>query len=59
MITSDAGSFFPVFMSDELGQYAYYMAIKFNHDIPAPDKWYSSSTWPDFIVENDMVVSAK
>jgi hypothetical protein len=57
VITTSDGTFFPVFMSDELGQYAYYMEIKFNHDMPAPDKWYSSSTWPALIVNGDMVTS--
>jgi hypothetical protein len=57
LITTDAGSFFPVFMSDELGQYAYYMAIKFNHDMPAPNKWYRSSTWPNLVVVDNAVTS--
>jgi hypothetical protein len=58
VITTADGTFFPVFMSDELGQYAYYIAIKFNHDIPSPDKWYSSLAWPAFIVSDSGVTAS-
>ncbi|MDR2659267.1 MAG: hypothetical protein LBC27_04680 [Spirochaetaceae bacterium] len=56
--TTDAGSFFPVFISDDLGQYVYFMAIKFSNNIPQPDNWYSSSTWPNLKVVDRMVDAA-
>ncbi|MDR0684543.1 MAG: hypothetical protein LBF83_05390 [Spirochaetaceae bacterium] len=55
VITTDSGSYFPVFITDDRGQYAYFMAIKFNLDIPKPGDWYSSSTWPDLRVTDGMV----
>jgi hypothetical protein len=55
VITTDAASFFPVFITDERAQYAYFMAIKFNFDIPKPGDWYNSSTWPDLRVTDGMV----
>jgi hypothetical protein len=51
VITVDKEYFFPVFMSDELGQYAYFMKIAFKPDIPDPGKWYSLSKWPKFVVD--------
>jgi hypothetical protein len=57
VITSNGESFVPVFISDELGQYAYFMEIEFSPALPSPEKWYSSSTWPNFTLANGMVTA--
>jgi hypothetical protein len=57
VITTDNGAFFPVFINDTLGQYVYFMAIKFNYNIPAPGDWYSSITWPNLRVVDGMVAA--
>ncbi|MDR1148152.1 MAG: hypothetical protein LBK66_05920 [Spirochaetaceae bacterium] len=57
VVTTDAGTFFPVLIGDNLGNYAYFMGIKFNRDIPKPGEWYSSTNWPPLRVTNDMVTS--
>lgn len=57
VLTFNGRSFFPVFISDELGQYAYYMEIEFSQAMPSPEKWYSSSTWPNFTLANGMVTA--
>jgi hypothetical protein len=57
VVTTDAGTFFPVLIGDNLGNYAYFMGIKFNRDIPKPSEWYSSVNWPQLRVTNGMVTS--
>jgi hypothetical protein len=47
--------FSPVFIADNLGEYAYFVGVEFRPAIPTPDKWYSSSTWPNFIVSGGAV----
>jgi hypothetical protein len=57
VVTTDAGTFFPVLIGDNLGNYAYFMGIKFNRDIPKPSEWYSSANWPSLRIANDMITS--
>jgi hypothetical protein len=55
VLTVNGEAFFPVFITDDLGQYAYFMEIKFKPDIPTPEKWYSASIWPNFTVSGGAV----
>jgi hypothetical protein len=57
LITADGEIFFPVFINDELGKYAYFMEIEFKPAIPAPEKWYNSSTWPALVVTDGIVTA--
>jgi hypothetical protein len=57
VITTDAGTFFPVFIDDDLGSYAYFMGIEFKPDIPKPGEWYSSTNWPTLRVVDGMVTT--
>jgi hypothetical protein len=57
VVTTGGESFFPVVISDDLGQYSYFTEIKFKPAIPAPEKWYNSSTWPNFTVTGGMVTA--
>jgi hypothetical protein len=59
VIRAGAEHFFPVFMSDELGRYAYFMKIEFKPDIPVPEKWFSSSTWPRLVVSDGVVTASR
>jgi hypothetical protein len=47
--------YFPVFLEDEQGQYVYFTEIDFSADIPSPDRWYSSTTWPNLRIADGMV----
>jgi hypothetical protein len=48
-------SYFPVFLADERGEYVYFTAIDFSADIPAPERWYASATWPNLRITDGMV----
>jgi hypothetical protein len=47
--------YFPVFVSDERGQYVYFTEIDFSADIPSPDRWYTTATWPNLRIMDGMV----
>jgi hypothetical protein len=56
VISDDQGvSYFPVFLSDERGEYVYFTEIDFSADIPSPDRWYTAAAWPNLRIMDGMV----
>ncbi|MDR2402610.1 MAG: hypothetical protein LBD78_01105, partial [Spirochaetaceae bacterium] len=49
------GSYFPVFLADERGEYVYFTEIDFSADIPSPDRWYTAASWPNLRIMDGMV----
>jgi hypothetical protein len=55
-IKDDKGiSYYPVFLQDERGQYVYFTEIDFSVDIPESARWYTTATWPNLRIMDDMV----
>jgi hypothetical protein len=55
-IRDDQGNiYFPIFLQDDQGRYVYFTEIDFNAGIPAPDRWYTSATWPNLRIADGMV----
>jgi hypothetical protein len=56
VISDDKGvSYFPVLLADERGEYVYFTEIDFSADIPKPDRWYTTATWPALRIIDGMV----
>ncbi|MDR2741451.1 MAG: hypothetical protein LBB98_04765, partial [Treponema sp.] len=56
VMSDDKGvSYFPVFLTDDRGQYVYFTEIDFNADIPKPDRWYTTALWPNLRIVDGMV----
>ncbi|MDR2741880.1 MAG: hypothetical protein LBB98_06955 [Treponema sp.] len=56
VMNDDKGvSYFPVFLTDERGQYVYFTEIDFSADIPKPDRWYTTVAWPNLRIVDGMV----
>ncbi|MFP3089598.1 type VI secretion system protein [Treponema sp. TIM-1] len=49
------GFYFPVFVADGRGQYVYFTGIDFSAEIPGPDRWYTTVTWPNLRIVDGMV----
>ncbi|MDR3116093.1 MAG: hypothetical protein LBU25_11315 [Treponema sp.] len=55
VISTEEGTYFPIFLDDEAGTYVYFVEIDFNGDIPLPERWYTRATWPNFRITDGMV----
>ncbi|MDR2632715.1 MAG: hypothetical protein LBC51_03715 [Treponema sp.] len=55
VISTDEGTYFPIFLTDEAGEYAYFVEIDFNVPIPKPEQWYTRATWPNFRIVDGVV----
>jgi hypothetical protein len=55
VISNEDGTYFPIFLRDEAGEYVYFVEIDFNVDIPKPERWYTRATWPNLRIMDGMV----
>jgi hypothetical protein len=54
----DGRRYIPVFLSDDAGQYVYFVEIGFNADIPPSEQWYSTATWPNLRVSGNAIATS-
>ncbi len=59
-IADDAGnSYIPLYLEDESGQYVYFVEVEFNTEIAGPSAWYTSGTWPDLMIADNMITERR
>lgn len=59
-VTDDQGKrYIPVYLSDQTGEYVYFVSVDFNAELSPPEDWYENANWPDITVSEGMVDAAR
>jgi hypothetical protein len=55
-LRGEAGKrYIPIYPSDQTGDYAYFITVDFNTELPGIDDWYNNTSWPEITVIDGMV----
>jgi hypothetical protein len=52
-------TYFPLYIQDPQGQYVYFTQLEFNAPLPAPDRWPTFATWPNFRIIDGAVTAGR
>ncbi|GHV82880.1 hypothetical protein AGMMS50212_02200 [Spirochaetia bacterium] len=51
----DGKRYIPIYISDQSGEYVYFVTVDFSTELPGIDDWYDSDTWPEITVMDGVV----
>ncbi|MDR1637117.1 MAG: hypothetical protein LBR93_07245 [Treponema sp.] len=55
-VLDDQGKrYIPIYLSDQTGEYVYFINLSFSADLPPAEDWYENANWPDVTVSDGMV----
>jgi hypothetical protein len=47
--------YLPIYLSDQTGEYVYFINLSFSAELPPAEDWYENANWPDVTVSDGMV----
>jgi hypothetical protein len=55
-VLDDQGKrYVPIYLSDQTGEYVYFVSMDFNVELSPVEDWYENANWPDITVSDGMV----
>jgi hypothetical protein len=55
-VLDDQGKrYIPIYLSDQTGEYVYFIKLDFNAELPPAEDWFENANWPDITVSDGMV----
>jgi hypothetical protein len=47
--------YIPIYLSDQTGEYVYFVSLSFSAELPPAEDWYENANWPDIVISDGMV----
>jgi hypothetical protein len=59
-VLDDQGKrYIPIYLSDQTGDYVYFVSLSFSAELPPAEDWYENANWPDVAVSDGMVDASR